>query len=285
MATYATLRNGSSGEDVKKLQQALTNAGYNTGGVDGIFGANTESALKQYQTANGLTADGVAGDQTFGKLYGMSQGTGGAEQGKTAMDIAVNQPRDYSGYSYRPDSGAAQKYMYNAETDGAYQAAMAALNEAQKNRPAYQATYDGDIQAAYQRIMSRKPFSYDPETDPAYQQYRSQYISQGQQAMRDTVAQGAALTGGYGNTYAQSAGQQAYDAYLQRLNDVLPQLRSEARQAYNDEGNDLYRQFSMMRDLGETEYNRSRDALSDWRADRDYAQQRADTLYSRGAEN
>jgi guanine deaminase len=53
-------------------------------------------------------------------------------------------------------------------------------------------------------------------------------MQQGQQAMRDTMGQAAALTGGYGNTYAQQAGEQAYAAYLSRLNDVLPELYGEA---------------------------------------------------------
>lgn len=287
MATYATLRNGSSGEDVKKLQQALTNAGYNPGGIDGIFGANTEAAVKSYQTANGLTADGIAGDQTLGKIYGLSTAANSSGTGATgtAKDIAVNQPQSYSSYSYNPDSGSAQKYAYNPETNAAYTQAMAALEAAQKNKPVYNDVYGDKVQEAYERITGRKSFTYNPETDPAYQQYRNMYIQQGQQAMRDTVAQGAALTGGYGNTYAQAAGQQQYDAYLQRLNDVLPTLRAQAREEYNAEGDELYRRYSMLQDLENTAYGRSRDALSDYWQGLNYATDRADTAYSRGAEN
>ena len=65
---YSTVRNGSSGSDVRTLQTMLnkvSNAGLT---VDGMFGTNTQTALKRYQSANGLTADGICGSQTWAKL-------------------------------------------------------------------------------------------------------------------------------------------------------------------------------------------------------------------------
>ena len=61
------LKNGSKGEEVKQLQQALVNAGYNIK-VDGIYGKQTEAAVKEYQQKNGLKVDGLAGKQTKGSL-------------------------------------------------------------------------------------------------------------------------------------------------------------------------------------------------------------------------
>ena len=60
------LTQGSSGEDVRKLQQALIDAGYSVGasGADGIYGANTANAVRQYQQANGLSVDGIYGAKT-----------------------------------------------------------------------------------------------------------------------------------------------------------------------------------------------------------------------------
>lgn len=66
------LRLGSSGANVKRLQQQLKNLGYLTGSVDGDFGQATELAVKNFQLNNGLTADGVAGKRTQEKLYGGS---------------------------------------------------------------------------------------------------------------------------------------------------------------------------------------------------------------------
>jgi putative chitinase len=58
------LKNGSTGEDVKKLQEKL---GLNP---DGSYGSGTEGAVKEWQSKNGLTPDGVVGDNTWSKLFG-----------------------------------------------------------------------------------------------------------------------------------------------------------------------------------------------------------------------
>jgi putative chitinase len=58
------LKNGSNGEDVKKLQTKLGLA------ADGVFGAGTEAKVKEWQAANGLGADGIVGDGTWTKMFG-----------------------------------------------------------------------------------------------------------------------------------------------------------------------------------------------------------------------
>ena len=63
-----TLRNGSRGMQVMVLQFLLKVKGYDTGGIDSIFGAKTLVAVKAFQKANGLSADGVVGKQTWSKL-------------------------------------------------------------------------------------------------------------------------------------------------------------------------------------------------------------------------
>ncbi|MBI2611012.1 peptidoglycan-binding protein [Candidatus Kaiserbacteria bacterium] len=68
-APTQTLRVGSSGADVTKLQQALSDAGFDPGPIDEQFGSKTAAALQAYQQANGLTADGVAGSRTYGQLF------------------------------------------------------------------------------------------------------------------------------------------------------------------------------------------------------------------------
>ncbi len=67
--TYKTLKTGSRGSDVKKMQTALKEKGYYTQKVDGIFGKGTLSAVKAFQKDNGLKVDGIAGPQTLSKLY------------------------------------------------------------------------------------------------------------------------------------------------------------------------------------------------------------------------
>jgi flagellum-specific peptidoglycan hydrolase FlgJ len=64
----ATLRVGSRGPEVSKLQDALRKAGFNPGKTDGVFGPKTQAAVRSFQQAKGLTVDGIAGKQTLGAL-------------------------------------------------------------------------------------------------------------------------------------------------------------------------------------------------------------------------
>lgn len=59
-----------NGADVMAVQAALQNKGYNPGGIDGVYGPATEAAVKAYQKANALEADGIVGLKTWGKLVG-----------------------------------------------------------------------------------------------------------------------------------------------------------------------------------------------------------------------
>lgn len=63
-----TLRNGSKGTQVKVLQFLLNEFGYDCGEADGIFGKKTTAAVKEYQKANGLTADGICGKNTWTRI-------------------------------------------------------------------------------------------------------------------------------------------------------------------------------------------------------------------------
>ncbi len=62
------LKNGSRGNEVKKLQENLNKLGFNCGTADGIFGPKTEAAVKAFQKAYGLAVDGIAGPATLGKI-------------------------------------------------------------------------------------------------------------------------------------------------------------------------------------------------------------------------
>lgn len=66
--TMSTLRKGSKGTQVKVLQFLLNEGGYNAGNTDGIFGTNTQTAVKAFQQAAGLSVDGIVGKDTWAKL-------------------------------------------------------------------------------------------------------------------------------------------------------------------------------------------------------------------------
>lgn len=135
----------------------------------------------------------------------------------------------------------------------------------------YESAYKRDMEKLLDRLEGREPFSYDLSSDILYQQYRDSYISAGRQAMEDTVGQASSLTGGYGNTYAQSAGEAAYEGYLQKLNDRIPELYENARSVYEAEGDELYRLYSLYSEADRADYERYRDTVSDWQKDRSLA--------------
>lgn len=145
-----------------------------------------------------------------------------------------------------------------------------ALHEAKNPGEWSGGAYGKGMDEALQKVLNRDKFQYDINGDALYQQYKDRYIQQGKQAMMDTVGQAAALTGGYGNSYAQNAGQQAYQGYLQGLNDKVPEMYQMALERYNQEGADLLNKYGLMSDQYAKEYSRYRDSVGDWRAQRDY---------------
>ena len=135
---------------------------------------------------------------------------------------------------------------------------------------------DAEVEALYQAIMGRQPFSYRAADDPLYRSYADRYVQNGRLAMRDTMGSAAALTGGYGSSYAQAVGQQQFDEYLRQLGEALPELYGMAYQRYADEGEALRGQYELAnaRLEGEREqeaarqaaaYQRQRDAIADER--------------------
>ncbi len=79
-------RRGSSGETVKKIQQRLSDWGYYSGAVDGIYGSGTEAAVKKFQKSNGLTPDGVAGPATLAAI-GLPSGASGSSGGSADVNL------------------------------------------------------------------------------------------------------------------------------------------------------------------------------------------------------
>ena len=80
------LHTGSRGDAVRTLQEKLNSLGYNSGAVDGIFGANTRAAVLAFQRANGLVADGYVGKLTWGKL-GVTMSSASPVVANTSMPL------------------------------------------------------------------------------------------------------------------------------------------------------------------------------------------------------
>lgn len=113
------------------------------------------------------------------------------------------------------------------------------------------------VESAGQRYsdLAAKPFEYDINKDELYQQMAERYRQQGNLAMRDTMGQAAAMTGGYGNSYAQTAGQQVYNSYMNELNDRSFDLYDAAVSKYTAEREAAKDEYSVALERYLTEYN------------------------------
>lgn len=143
--------------------------------------------------------------------------------------------------------------------------AQALLQQQLSQKPGeYQSAWQSQLDEVMNKIMNREKFSYDLNGDALYQQYKDMYTQQGKMAMMDTMGQAQAMTGGYGNSYAQSVGQQAYQSHLQQLNDRVPELYQLALDKYNMEGQEMLNQYAMLGDRENQDYSRYRDTVSDY---------------------
>ena len=87
LTVFATFRRGSSGSEVRKIQEKLKRWGYYSGSVDGIYGSGTESAVKKFQKANGLKADGIAGKATLNAMGISSSNSSSSSGGNNSNDL------------------------------------------------------------------------------------------------------------------------------------------------------------------------------------------------------
>ena len=95
--------------------------------------------------------------------------------------------------------------------------------------------YLSDIENAIKSLYNQSSFSYNPDDDPVYMAYRNKYILEGNRAVQDTMANYSALTGGYANSAAVTAGALANQYYSQQLTDKIPELANQAYARYNDD--------------------------------------------------
>ena len=267
----STLRYGSSGDEVKELQGLLNGAGYSLS-TDGVYGEKTQSAVYDYQRKNGLAADGIAGVNTWGSLTG---GSGASTEAATAATAAQTASPQQSVKSTFTTTGTRPSYEKSEDV----KAAESALGSWEGQKPSqYTGTYSSQIDSLLEKVLNGEKFNYDMNADALYQQYREQYINGGKRAMEDTAAKSAEYTGGYGSSYGTTASAEAYQSYLNALNDKVPELEERAYNRYNNDKNLDTQNLSVLQGLDATEYGRYRDDVSDYWTEGNYLSDKAKTL-------
>ena len=166
---------GSRGDEVASLQKQLNAAGYNLA-VDGIYGAATDAAVRDYQSRNALAVDGVVGPVTMNSLFERGGGIGRYESpvgGRmaTLYEMMTNRPT----FTYDPENDAVYRYYRRQYTTAAAQARDDTLGRTAALTGGYASTYG--LSAAQQDYLNyiNKLWGVLPTLyEQAYNRYRSE---------------------------------------------------------------------------------------------------------------
>ena len=170
--------------------------------------------------------------------------------------------------------------LNNAKTNEQQLLATEAINQLRKNygsywtgdhgNRSYAASYGSKINDALDKINNYEPFSYDPETDELFSDYRKTYLREGDRAAANALAQAARATGGRVSSFAEQAAQQAGNYYAAKLADIIPQLRSQRYGEYQDGFNRLQQALTNYQTQDKTDYQRYLDMINaEYQRDRD----------------
>lgn len=285
MATYTVVK----GDTIQSLAKKY---GVSASQIAKSNNLKTTSKLKTGNSISIPTTTKTYYNRT-NNLTSLENNTPGSYKEGTSVKVAESnlnnllnsKPGDYQ---KSKDVLAAQEYLNNLlnSKPGDYQkspevlAAEKLLAEYQANKPGeYQSQYSNQISELLNKIQNREDFTYDFNADPLYQQYKDQYKQQGQMAMMNTVGQAAQMTGGYGNSYGVTAGQQAYQQNLQNLNSVIPDLYGMAMQKYQMDGDKMYDEMGLLQGLDASDYEKYRDTVSDYWTGLDFEYSKFKDLY------
>ena len=199
---------------------------------------------------------------------------------KKLQEQQTPQTDPYNGMRGISENTAAQigKYNQGYQESDTVKNARDQMNTIMAQKPqGFTSKYSPQLDAILQKIQNPEKFKYSINGDAFLQEYLDRYQRNGQKAMMDTIGNAAALTGGYGNSYAAQAGQQAYQGYMQDAYAQLPSFYDRAYQANRDELGDQKDLYGILAEREGTDYDRYRDEYKDWEGERDYFTDRYDT--------
>ena len=179
---------------------------------------------------------------------------------------------------YQSTANNAPTYNESGKTKSAYNQWT---SYEKNNKPGeYAGTWADVLNQKVTNYINQDPYSYKSQNDASYQAAKDQYTKTSQQAMKDTMAQASALTGGYGNTYSQSVGQQQYNAQMDNLSQKAIEYEQQAYNRYVSDREQQLNTINALQNLDNTEYSRNRDAINDYNTFLNYLQNKYTTLKS-----
>ncbi|MBO7240229.1 MAG: hypothetical protein J6V23_07085 [Bacteroidaceae bacterium] len=268
---------GTSGQNTKLLNTLRNGSANNTNGSGNVKNNDAKNTGKVDEPKSKYNVGGVTDDlmdKAYNNEFKVSDGQ------KELDDRLKNQGDVIGGLVNKAnnggiiDSGTMATINSSFSPSSAYLEAMRYTNELLAKLSSGRTSYTDQVESMMNKIMNREDFEYDVDSDQLFQQALASAMNSGKSAMQDTIGQASALTGGYGSTYATSAGNQAYNAFIEDAYNNLPEYYQMALQAYQMEGEEMFNQLGMFVDADNREYQRTYDA---WSAN--FAN--ADSMYNR----
>lgn len=160
------------------------------------------------------------------------------------------------------------KYQQGYQPNEQTQQAQQKMQNVQNQRPqSYTSKYGAALDGILQQIQNPGKFKYEFNSDNLFKSYADLLSQNAKQASQNAMGQAAGLTGGYGNSYAMAAGNQAYQEAIRPLYDRGMQLAQFARENYDKDRADLYNQMGAIKGMDESDYGRYLDTMDEWRKD------------------
>ena len=216
--TYLDEDAGISYADTKDIQKSLVN--FYSNSSDPIV--RVSDAYSSGAGKYGLTADAL------------TYGNGTVSVGGNPLDVIYI-------------DGENKAWAWQSSVDDAIEsyANNSGITSPQKLAEEYANKYLTRAENILRDIQSREDFSYNPDEDPVYLAYKNKYLTESDRAARNSMSNYAALTGGYMNSAAVTAGAQAHQYYASQLANAIPGLAQQAYERYMDKyntGMDLFRE-------------------------------------------
>jgi hypothetical protein len=177
-------------------------------------------------------------------------------------NVSNNAPR----YRESTETAQARNDMNNAQQD--YQRTV---------NQGYNSAYQSGIKSLVDKYNDENHFDWSAEGSAEYQGMKTKAKREGQRDLEDVQGAYSANTGGYGNSFAQAAGQRAYDRRMEELTAQIPALRQTALNNWSQNQERTMQQIGMMQGLDDTAYSRYRDKVSDKLSFMNYYQQKYQT--------
>ena len=274
MAVVASKKKTTAGTTENKQSTAATSKASTSGDVLQSLAVKPITAAAAANTASAKAVTGTGTGAITGTAAGATNTSAAKNTAPANGTFTTSAGNTYNTFTYDP-------YTYNPyQKSDTVNQAWDTITQKQANAPAaWTDPYKDKYLGYLDQYENRDPFSYDFNSDALYQQYKDQYIQQGQMAMMDTMGQAAAMTGGYGNSYAQSVGQQAYNQSLSQLNDKLPELYDRAYNIYQQEGKKMLDMYDAYLGLSQNDYNQYLGDVDNYYRDLDASYNYYNTLY------